>query len=82
MKNAKLVRFPAGPRIRREHTLDVAATVMPLLRAAQAEGNATLLRDLFAVLGDFAAGGNAHARLGAIRMKHGEVVPLRPAPGS
>lgn len=80
---AALLQFPEASRLKRERTFDIAAKTIPLLQAALDSGNAALLRELFAVLGDVANGGEAYARLCAISMKDAEVVNLpRRATGS
>ncbi len=72
-----VIPFPHDPRARRARTLDVAARAIPLLEAALREGNATLLGELFAVLGAEAAGEGALGRLEAIRIGEAEIVRLR-----
>jgi hypothetical protein len=74
---AVLVQFPEAPRVRREQILDIAAKLIPVLQEALDAGNATLVRDLFAVLGEVARGGDAYALVSMIEMKDGEVVGLR-----
>lgn len=74
---AVVVPFPETPRVRRELTLDIAAKLIPLLQEALDVGNATLVRDLFAVLGEVARGGDAYALVSMIEMKDGEVVRMR-----
>ncbi len=71
-----VIQFPDSPRAQRARTLDIAGRAIPLLQAALDAGNATLLRELFAVLGDVAHGADARARLESISLEDGEVVRL------
>ncbi|HEX7601169.1 MAG TPA: hypothetical protein VF316_06165 [Polyangiaceae bacterium] len=73
---AALLQFPEASRLRRERTFDIAARAIPLLQAALDSGNATLLCELFAVLGEVADGGEAYARISAILMKDAEVAAM------
>ncbi len=73
---AALLQFPDTPRVRRARTLDIAGRAIPLLQAALDAGNATLLRELFAVLGDVAAGEDALARFVAISVADAQVVAI------
>ena len=74
---AVVVQFPEASRVRRERTLDIAAKLIPVLQEALDSGNATLVLELFAVLGEVARGGEAYARIAAIELKDGEVVGMR-----
>ena len=74
---SKIVQFPDAARAEREGLLNITRALLPLLEAALAEGNAELLREVFAVLGDVASGRDAEARLAAIRVEDAKVVPLR-----
>lgn len=73
---AVVVQFPETLRVRRERTLDIAAKLIPVLQEALDSGNATLVRGLFAVLGEAAAGGDAFALISAIQMRNGELVAM------
>ncbi len=71
-----VIRFPTTARAERERALDVAAKAIPLLRAALDAGNAALLRELFAVLGDVADGADASVRLAEITIEDAEIVRI------
>jgi len=79
--NPSVFQLPDGPRARRARTLDVAGRAIPLLQAALDAGNATLLRELFAVLGDVASGADALARMEGISLDDADVVRLAAARG-
>ena len=72
----RLVQFPNAARVERDGLLGIARSVVPLLAAALEEGNAALVRQVFAVLGDVADGGDAAGRLAGIRLGDAEVVQL------
>jgi hypothetical protein len=73
---ATVIPFPQLARLRRERILDVAEKAIPLLEAARASGNSTLLRGLFAVLGDVAWDIDATELLETISTHDGEIVAL------
>ncbi|HSQ64591.1 MAG TPA: hypothetical protein VLM85_15310 [Polyangiaceae bacterium] len=81
MNKPSVISFPAGARARRARTLDIAGRAIPLLQAALDAGNATLLRELFAVLGDEAAGADALARAESISIEDAQIVRLAAARG-
>ena len=73
--------FPRSVRDRREHVLRVAASAAPLLEAAVAAGNATMIEHIFEALGAFAQDddGGVLERLDAVAVRDAQVVPLRPS---
>jgi len=76
---SNVVQFPERARAERERVLDIARSAVALLEAALEEGNAGLLREVFAALGDAAAGGDAERRLEGILLRDADVVELRGA---
>ena len=81
MNKPSVISFPASACARRARTLDIAGRAIPLLAAALDAGNATLLRELFAVLGDVASGADALARMEGISLDDADVVRLAAARG-
>lgn len=77
--SSKILKFPDAVRVERQGVLNITRALLPLLEAALAEGNAELLREVFAVLGDVADGRDAEARLAAIRVEDATVVLLKAA---
>ena len=72
--------FPRNARDRREHVLRVAASAAPLLEAAVAAGNATMIEHIFEALGAFAQDDDAVLeRLDSVAIRDAQVVPLRRA---
>ena len=72
--------FPRRSRDRREHVLRVAACAAPLLEAAVAAGNATMIERIFEALGAFAQDDEAVLeRLDAVAVRDAQIVPLRPS---
>jgi hypothetical protein len=70
--------FPRSVRERREHVLRVAASAAPLLEAAVAAGNATMIERIFEALGAFAHDADAALdRLDAVAIGDAKVVPIR-----
>jgi len=76
MDKPSLIPFPDTAREKRERTFDIARRAIPLLQAALDAGNATLLGELFAVLGDVAGGADALARADEIWIGDAEIVQL------
>lgn len=69
--------FPESVRERREHVLRVAASAAPLLEAAVAAGNATMIESIFEALGAFAKDDDAFLdRLDAVAVNDAQVVPI------
>ncbi len=72
--------FPGSVRERREHVLQVAASAAPLLEAAVAAGNATMIERIFEALGAFAQNDDAVLdRLDSVAVGDAQVVPIRPS---
>ncbi len=70
--------FPRTARDRREHLLRVAASAAPLLEAAVASGNATMIERIFEALGAFAQNdGDAIERLDSAPVRDAQVVAIR-----
>jgi hypothetical protein len=70
--------FPRRARDRREHVLRVAASAAPLLEAAVAAGNATMIERIFEALGAFAHDDDAALdRLDSVAIGDAKVVPIR-----
>jgi len=77
-ESAAVLTFPAAAqaaRARREHALRVAAAAAPLLAAAVAEGNASLVERVFTALGTYSSG-RAYLHLEKIRTEDAKVVKL------
>jgi hypothetical protein len=74
-----VIRFPTTARGERERTFDVAAKAIPLLEAALDAGNAALVREIFAVLGDVAGGADASGRLADITIEDAQIVRITSA---
>jgi hypothetical protein len=71
--------FPRSVRDRREHVLRVAASAAPLLEAAAAAGNATLIERIFEALGAFARDEDAALdRLDSVAVGDAKVVRFKP----
>jgi hypothetical protein len=69
--------FPQSVRDRREHVLRVAASAAPLLEAAVAAGNATMIERIFEALGAFARDDEAVGDLlESVAVNDAQVVPL------
>ena len=69
--------FPRSVRDRREHVLRVAASAAPLLEAAVAAGNATMIERIFEALGAFAQDDDAVLdRLDSVGVRDAKVVPI------
>lgn len=69
--------FPRRSRDRREHVLRVAASAAPLLEAAVAAGNATMIERIFEALGAFAQDDDAVVELlESIAVRDAQVVPI------
>jgi len=69
--------FPRSTRDRREHVLRVAASAAPLLEAAVAAGNATMIERIFEALGAFAQDDDAVLeRLDSVTVGDAQIVPI------
>ena len=69
--------FPRSARDRREHVLRVAASAAPLLEAAAAAGNATMIERIFEALGAFARDDDAVLeRLDSVAVRDAQIVPI------
>ena len=77
VNNMKVVSFPTAVRKRREHLIRVAKIATPLLEAAVAAGDATLIARTFEALGAVARGEGALDVLEAVRFRDADVIPLR-----
>ena len=72
--------FPRSVRDSREHVLRVAASAAPLLEAAVAAGNATMIERIFEALGAFAQDDDAVLeRLDYVGVRDAQVVPINPS---
>jgi hypothetical protein len=70
--------FPQSVRDRREHVLRVAASAAPLLEAAVAAGNATMIERIFEALGAFALDADAALdRLDSVAISDAKIVAIR-----
>jgi hypothetical protein len=70
--------FPQRARDRREHVLRVAASAAPLLEAAVAAGNATMIERIFEALGAFAQDDDAVVELlESVAVRDAQIVPIR-----
>jgi hypothetical protein len=73
-----VISFPRAARDRREHLLRVAASAAPLLEAAVASGNASMIERIFEALGAFARrDDDAVERLALSTAHDAQVVALR-----
>jgi hypothetical protein len=69
--------FPRSVRDRREHVLRVAASAAPLLEAAVAARNVTMIERIFEALGAFAKDDEgAIEQLDAVAVHDAPVVPI------
>lgn len=75
-KKTKVVAFPNAPRARREQLLAMTRSALPLLEAALAEDNSTLLAGILQALGAAASGRDATSDFQCIRLGVAIVVPI------